>query len=112
MKRRRALRVLQQDEGWLPRILALTAEHPFWGDRRGWAYLHFIEPLKVNNKRLRRLMREPHLVVPPTRRLKAKRPAMHHQPKPIKPHEWWGIEMTTVVVEGLGWVAIVVIPDW
>ena len=29
----------QCDEGLLPRIQALKAEHPFWGYRRVWAYL-------------------------------------------------------------------------
>jgi putative transposase len=112
MKRRRSLRIIQQDEGLLPRIQALKAEHPFWGYRRVWAYLHFIEHLNVNKKRILRLMREHHLLVPPNLRLQAKRTSMHHKPKPTKPNEWWGIDMTKVVVEGFGWVYIVVILDW
>src|SRR5688572_33058507 len=112
MKRRRSLRVIQQDEGLLPRIQALKAEHPFWGYRRVWAYLHFIENLNVNKKRILRLMREHHLLVPPNLRLKAKRTSMHHKPRPTKPNEWWGIDMTKVLVEGFGWVYIVVVLDW
>jgi transposase-like protein len=34
MTRQRSLRVLQRDEGLLPRIQALKAEPPFWGYRR------------------------------------------------------------------------------
>jgi hypothetical protein len=45
----------------LPRIQALKAEHPFWGDRRIWAYLRCVEQLPVNKKRIGRLMREHHL---------------------------------------------------
>ena len=112
MKRRRSLRVIQQDESLLPRIQALKAEHPFWGYRRIGAYLHFIEHLNVNKKRILRLMREHRLVVPPDLRLKAKRTSMHHQPKPTKPNEWWGVDMTQVMVEGFGWVYIVVVLDW
>jgi putative transposase len=37
--------VVQRDEGLLPQIQALKAEHPFWGYRRIWAYLRFIEQL-------------------------------------------------------------------
>jgi transposase InsO family protein len=32
--------------------------------------------------------------------------------QPTKPHEWWGIEMTTVLVTGFGWIDIVVVLDW
>jgi hypothetical protein len=39
MTRPRALRVVQRDEELLPRMQALQAEPPFWGDRRIWASL-------------------------------------------------------------------------
>jgi putative transposase len=45
VRRQRSLRVVQRDEGLLPQIQALKAEHPFWGYRRIWAYLRFIEQL-------------------------------------------------------------------
>jgi putative transposase len=57
-------------------------------------------------------MREHQLLGPPNRRLKAQRASIPHKPPPTKPHEWWGIEMSQVVVEGFGWVSIVVILDW
>jgi transposase InsO family protein len=112
MKRHRALRVGQRDECLLPRIQALKAEHPFWGYRRIWAYLRFVEQLPVNKKRIWRLMREHHLLVPPNLRLKAKRTPTGSKPRPTKPNEWWGIDMTKVLVEGCGWVYIVVVLDW
>jgi putative transposase len=34
------------------------------------------------------------------------------QPRPTKPHEWWGIDMTKVLVEGFGWVYFVLVLDW
>jgi putative transposase len=112
VKRRRSLRVIQQDERLLPRVQALKAEHPFWGYRRIWAYLHFIENLNVNKKRIFRLMQEPYFLVPPNLRLKAKRTSMYRKPEPTKPNEWWGIDMTKVMVEGFGWVYVVVVLDW
>jgi transposase-like protein len=71
LKKRRAagvtrqppLRAVQRDEGLLPRIRALKAEHPFGGYHRIWAYLRFVEPLPVNKKRIWRLMRAHHLLV-------------------------------------------------
>jgi putative transposase len=87
---------------------ALKAEHPFWGYRRSWAYLRCVEPRPVNTQRMWRLMREHRLLVPPNLRLQAKRPRSGRQPKPTTPNQWWGIEMTKVLVEGVGWVSIVI----
>jgi putative transposase len=112
MKRRRALRVTQSDAELVPCIQALKAEHPFWGYRRIWAHLRFVQQRAVNKKRILRLMREQHLLVPPHLRLKAKRTATGSKPRPTKPNEWWGIDMTKVMVGGFGWVYIVVVLDW
>jgi putative transposase len=104
--------VVQRDQDLLPHIQALKAEHPFWGYRRIWAYLRFVEQLPLNKKRILRLMREHHLMVKPNLRLKAKRTPDRSKPRPIKLHEWWGIDMTKVSVAGFGWVYIVVVLDW
>jgi putative transposase len=112
MNRQRAFRIAQHDERLLPRIQALKAEHPFWGYRRVWAYLRFVEGLPLNKKRILRLMQEHCLLVPPHLRLKAKRTPSHSKPKPVKPNEWWGIDMTKVLVSGFGWVYIVIVLDW
>jgi putative transposase len=57
-------------------------------------------------------MREHHLLVPPNLRLKAKRTPTGSQPKPTKPDEWWGIDLTKVMGAGFGWIDIVVVLDW
>jgi putative transposase len=112
MSRQRSPLVAQRDEGLLQRIQALKAEHPFWGYRRIWAYLHFVEQMPVNKKRVLRLIQEHHLVVQPQRKLKAKRTPMGSKPRPTRPNEWWGIDMTKVLVQGFGWVYIVMVLDW
>jgi putative transposase len=112
MSRQPSPLVAQRHEGLLQRIRALKAEHPFWGYRRIWAYLHFIEHCAVNKKRILRLRRAHHLLVPPNIKLKAKRAPMGSKPQPTKPNEWWGIDMTKVLVQGVGWVSIVVVLDW
>ena len=112
MSRQPSLRVVQRNQGLLERIQALKAEHPFWGYRRLWAYLRFVEQLPVNKKRILRLMREHHLLVTPQQRLKAKRTPTRSKPKPTRPNEWWGIDMTKILVQDVGWVYIVVVLDW
>jgi putative transposase len=112
MRRHQSRRVVQRDESLLPRIQALKAAHPFRGYRRIWAYLRFVEQRPVNKKRSWRLMREHHLLVPPHLRLKAKRTPMRSKPKPTPPNEWWGIDRTKVLVEGVGWVSLVIVLDW
>jgi putative transposase len=112
MTRQRSPRVVQRDEALLPRIQQLKADHPCWGYRRIWAYLRFVEQQPVNKKRVLRLMREHHLLVQPNLRLKAKRTPMGSKPRPTKPNEWWGIDMTKGLVAGVGWVYIVIVLDW
>jgi transposase InsO family protein len=112
MSRQPSPLVAQRNEGLLQRIRELKAEHPFWGYRRIWAYLHFVERRSVNKKRMWRLMREHQLLVTPNRRLRAKRTPTGKKPRPTKPNEWWGIDMTKVLVEGVGWMYIVVVLDW
>jgi putative transposase len=112
MTRRRSLQVVQRDTQLLPRIQELKAEHPCWGYRRIWAYLRFVEQQAVNKKRILRLMREHHLLVKPNLKLKAKRTPTRSKPRPTKPNEWWGIDMTKVLVEGFGWIHIVLVLDW
>jgi putative transposase len=103
--------VTPRDEGLLPCIQGLKAEHPCWGYRRIWADVHFVEGLSVNKKRVLRVMREHNLLVKPNPKLKAKRTPSRSKPRPTKPHEWWGIEMTKVMGEGFGWVYIVLVLD-
>jgi putative transposase len=57
-------------------------------------------------------MRAHQLLVTPNMRLKAKRTPTGSKPRPAQPNEWWGIDMTKVLVEGFGWVYIVIVLDW
>jgi putative transposase len=104
--------VTQRDEGLLLWIEALKAEHPFWGYRRIWASLRFVEHLPVNKKPSWRVMREQHQLIPPNLRLMAMQTPTGSKPRPTKPHEYWGIDMTKVMVAGLGWLYLVVVLDW
>jgi putative transposase len=112
LTRRRSSQGPRRDQHLLPPIQQLEADHPFWGDRRIRAYLHFVERLPVNKKRILRLMRGHHLLVRPKLRLKAKRTPTGSQPTPTGPNEWGGIDLTKVLVEGCGWVYIVLVLDW
>jgi putative transposase len=71
MTRHRALHVVHREESLLPRLRALKAEHPFWGYRRIWAFLRFVEQLPVNKKRIGRLRPAHRLLVPSNLRRKA-----------------------------------------
>ncbi len=61
--------VTLRNEYLLKRIKDIKGEHPFWGYRRVWAYLRYIDGLLVNKKRVYRLMREHNLTVKPNPRL-------------------------------------------
>jgi len=95
----------------LERIKSIKAEHPFWGYRRVWAYLRYIDGLIVNKKRIYRLMRENNLTVKPNTRLIAKRVSDRPKPRPNRPKQWWGIDMTKVLAN-TGWIYVVIVLDW
>ncbi|MGE3151486.1 MAG: IS3 family transposase [Nitrospiraceae bacterium] len=112
MSRRPSPTIGQRNAAVLARIQALKAEHPFWGYRRIWAQLRFGESLVVNKKRVLRLMRTHGLLVMGNPRLKATRTPMRSKPRPTAPNQWWGIDMTKVMVEPIGWVYVVLVLDW
>ena len=112
MSRRASPRIAQRDAPLVARIQALKAEHPFWGYRRCWATLRYVEGLPVNKKRVLRVMRAHDLLVPANRRLKACRTPARSKPRPTRPNEWWGIDMTKIAVESFGWIYVVVVLDW
>lgn len=112
MSRQPSLRVAARNADVLQRIVALKAAHPFWGYRRCWATLRYVDGLPVNQKRILRVMREADLLVKPTRRLRATRTPTTSKPRPTAPNQWWGIDMTKVLVESFGWVYVVVVLDW
>lgn len=111
-RRARAEAVRQRDEALLERIGALKADHPFWGWRRVWAWLRHHDGLQINKKRVERVMRENGLQVKANGRLRAKRTPGRAKPRPDRPNQWWGIDMTKVMVEGVGWIYIVLVLDW
>ena len=109
--RRQSESVAARNASVLERIRHLKSDHPFWGYRRVWAHLRFIDSLVVNKKRVYRLMKEHDLIVRPNQRLKAKRLSDRRKPRPERPNQWWGIDMTKVMT-ACGWVYIVIVLDW
>jgi len=103
--------VALRNEYLLERIKDIKGEHPFWGYRRVWAYLRYIDELIVNKKRVYRLMREHNLTVRPNPRLIAKRVSEKPKPRPDSPNQWWGIDMTKVMTDS-GWIYVVIVLDW
>lgn len=112
MKRRTSVIVAERNQPVIERIKEIKSEHPFWGYRRVWAYLKYIDNFEINRKRVLRLMQENGLVVKPNTRLKATRTPQRSKPRADRPNQWWGIDMTKVMVEGFGWMYIVAVLDW
>ena len=109
--RRRSESVEKRNRPVVSRIKEIKGDHPFWGYRRVWAHLRYVDGLIVNKKRVLRLMREHGLLVKPNQQLKAKRTSSRRKPRPTRPGQWWGIDMTKIITDG-GWVYIVIVLDW
>ena len=110
--RKSSIKVHQRNEPILSRIQALKTDHPFWGYRRIWAHLNFIDKMSVNKKRVLRLMRQYQLIVSAETRLKAKRAPDRPKPRAEKPNEIYGIDMTKIKLTTQGWAYLVLVVDW
>jgi len=112
MKRGPYTGVAKKNEALISRIRCLKQDHPFWGYRRIWAHLRYVNHLDVGRNRIYRLMQAEGLLVKKNQRLKARR--THHTSKPVpqRPNQWWGIDMTKVMIDGFGWVYVVIVIDW
>lgn len=100
-----------RDRELLGRINKIKLEHPFWGYRRVWAWLRYREALEVNQKRIRRIMKEHNLMVCKEVH-RAKRTPQRSKPKADRPRELWGIDMTKFLIDSIGWVYFVIVLDW
>lgn len=106
------VRVLGEDElESITKIKEIKGKHPFWGYRRVWAWLRHREGIMVNQKRVRRLMKEHNLMATQTVH-KAKRKVLRDKPRADRPRQFWGIDMTKFIVTALGWVYLVIVLDW
>jgi putative transposase len=110
--RKESSKTRERDLPVIQMIRQIKSEHPFWGYRRTWAYLHYVQKMDINKKRVLRLMRRYDLLVKPNQKLRATRTPQRSKPRPDRPNQWWGIDMTKVMVGGFGWVYIVVVLDW
>jgi len=93
------------------RIKDIKAGHPFWGYRRVSAWLKHREGIKVNHKRVQRLMKE-HSLLATQRTYKAKRTPQRSKPRAERPRQYWGIDMTKFIINSIGWVYLVIVLDW
>ena len=57
MTRTPSPKIIERNKSILERIKNLKVEHPFWGYRRIWAHLTYVDHLEVNKKRVYRLMK-------------------------------------------------------
>jgi transposase InsO family protein len=99
------------NQALLKRIRELKSAHPAWGYRRVWAYLTRRLGVKVNHKRVYRLMKLHKLTVPPRSRLRASRTPTRNKPRSVVPDTYWGIDMTKVMLP-TGWAYLHVVLDW
>jgi transposase InsO family protein len=100
-----------RDEALLEKIKVLKTDHPFWGYRRVWAWLRYREGMLINQKRVRRLMKENGLMA--TQRVhRAKRTSQRSKPRAERPHQYFGIDMTKFLISSIGWVYLVIVLDW
>ena len=103
-----------EDKQILLQIQTIKSEHPFWGYRRVWAYMKYRLNQPINKKRVYRIMKEHNLLVTPNLRLKARRDNRPYRSKPRaeRMNQFWGTDMTKVMLKSFGWLYLVIVLDW
>ena len=102
---------VSRDEALLDEIKRIKGEHPYWGYRRVWAQLFYRGKRKVNRKRVYRIMKENGLLVLQVVH-KAKRVERRNKPRADRPLQYWGIDMTKFMIQGVGWAYLHIVLDW
>ena len=100
-----------RDQDIISEIKKFKADHPFWGYRRIWANLNNDLAVNYNKKRIYRIMKSNNLLLSKENNNKALR-TQKSKPIPSKPNHWWGIDMTKIKLNYVGWVYITIIIDW
>ena len=101
MSRGKSESVAARNEAVVLRLRELKGQHPFWGYRHCWAHLRYVDRQDVNKKRVYRLLKEHNLLATQTKH-EVSRVSTRPKPRPDRPKQWWGIDMTKVLTE-CGW---------
>lgn len=110
--REKKRRVRRDEIEVIERIKGLKTTHPFWGYRRIHAWLVHREGIRINIKRVRRIMKEEGLEVKQKEYKAKRREDKGSKPKAERPRQYWGIDMTKFFLNGIGWIYLIVILDW
>jgi len=110
VRRRASASVAARNEVILARLRELKSDHPFWGYRHCWAHLRYVDKLDVNKKRVYRLLKAHGLLASQTKHT-VRRVSSRPKPRPDRPNQWWGIDMTKVLTQD-GWAYLVIVLDW
>lgn len=104
----------EKDRSTIDLIREIKSHHPGWGYRFVWAYMRNNLGIFINKKRIYRLMHENNLLVPRDRHLKAKRDNQNNRSKPRanRPNQFWGTDMTKIMLSAFGWIYLVIVLDW
>ena len=100
-----------QDQQIISHIKNLKADHPYWGYRRIWANLNHKLQTQYNKKRIYRIMKQNNLLLSKETTNKALR-TQKSKPIATRPNQYWGIDMTKVKINYIGWVYITIVIDW
>ena len=104
---RRKLRVSRADRSCDEQIVAACGEKPYYGYRRVTLWMRSNTDLRVNRKRVLRVMRERGLLIRP-RRLRARRKKEWGRVEAASPNQIWQSDMTKVWAgPGAGWAYLV-----
>lgn len=101
----------EQNRELLEHIKEIKLRFPAWGYRRVRALLKKRLKIRLNRKRIYRLMKRFTFLVD-VKHHKATRTPQTRKPTATRKNHWWGTDMTKFYVNTVGWVYLVIVLDW
>jgi transposase InsO family protein len=102
----------EDDKYIADKIKQIQSKHPSWGYPRITNWLKKREGIHINEKRIYRIMQENGLLIKNKPNKAVRSNNNKNKPKPDKPNQWWGTDMTKFLVPEIGWVYLIVVIDW
>lgn len=102
----------ENDDMFAEKIKLIQSKHPSWGYSRVTNWLKHREGMAVNEKRIYRIMQEKGLLIRNKSHKAIRANNNKSKPRPDKPNQWWGTDMTKFLIPDIGWAYLVIVLDW
>lgn len=102
----------ENDDMIAEKIKLIQSKHPSWGYPRVTNWLKHREGIVINEKKIYRIMQDTGLLIKNKPNKAIRTNNNKSKPRPDRPNQWWGTDMTKFLIPDMGWAYLVIVIDW